>query len=280
MVAAAAARGRSRRALSRLRRRGALGFANVLALSGSLAGGRISHARAPDTRAGGWSDDRLDGSALDATAKVLGAVSLAAVAMVTLDSLVGGADPIAFSARMGVFAATYLAVARVVLLAVRRRAQRSGALCTPTLIIGAGLVGEHLARRLTLEPRFGLRPVGFLDADPLPDLQGSVSLPVLGGLGDLADAIESTGAHHVVLAFLTAPDSVLVGKIRECEELGVDVSLVPRLYELINERASLDHVGGLPLLSLHTIDPRGWQFAVKHRSTAPSRCWPRWCSHP
>ncbi|MEA2211404.1 MAG: hypothetical protein QOF83_1352, partial [Solirubrobacteraceae bacterium] len=43
-----------------------------------------------------------------------------------------------------------------------------------------------------------------------------------------------------------------------------EVSLVPRLYEAINERASLDHVGGLPLLTLRSIDPRGWQFVIKH----------------
>ena len=42
------------------------------------------------------------------------------------------------------------------------------------------------------------------------------------------------------------------------------MSLVPRLYETINERTTLDHVGGLPLLSLHSVNPRGWQFAAKH----------------
>ena len=42
------------------------------------------------------------------------------------------------------------------------------------------------------------------------------------------------------------------------------VSLVPRLYESINERTPLDHLGGLPLLSLHPTDPHSWQFAVKH----------------
>ncbi len=36
------------------------------------------------------------------------------------------------------------------------------------------------------------------------------------------------------------------------------------MYEAINERTTLDHVGGLPLLTLHTVDPHGWQFAVKH----------------
>jgi exopolysaccharide biosynthesis polyprenyl glycosylphosphotransferase len=32
----------------------------------------------------------------------------------------------------------------------------------------------------------------------------------------------------------------------------------------VNVRVALDHLGGLPLFGLHTIDPKGWQFAVKH----------------
>jgi exopolysaccharide biosynthesis polyprenyl glycosylphosphotransferase len=42
------------------------------------------------------------------------------------------------------------------------------------------------------------------------------------------------------------------------------VSLVPRLYEGINERVALDHLGGLPLLALRAVDPKGWQFDIKH----------------
>jgi exopolysaccharide biosynthesis polyprenyl glycosylphosphotransferase len=40
--------------------------------------------------------------------------------------------------------------------------------------------------------------------------------------------------------------------------------MVPRLYESISERSTLDFVGGLPLVSLRPIDPRGWQFSLKH----------------
>ena len=42
------------------------------------------------------------------------------------------------------------------------------------------------------------------------------------------------------------------------------MALVPRLYESINERSTLDHIGGVPLVTLRPTDPRGWQFAVKH----------------
>jgi exopolysaccharide biosynthesis polyprenyl glycosylphosphotransferase len=68
----------------------------------------------------------------------------------------------------------------------------------------------------------------------------------------------------VILAFSSDPDHELVGIVRRCQELRVEVSLVPRLYESINGRATLDHVGGLPLLALRPVNPRGWQFAVKH----------------
>ena len=168
--------------------------------------------------------------------------------------------------RLWLFGAVYLAVAQAVLLSVRRQAVRTNTLATPTLIMGAGRVGEHLVKRLVGEPSYGLRPVGYLDDDPLPGSSRDRRdpLPVLGGPGQLADAVQRTGARHVILAFSTEPDHVLVDRVRECEQLGLGVSLVPRLYESINDRATFDHVGGLPLLTLHPIDPRSWQFAVKH----------------
>jgi exopolysaccharide biosynthesis polyprenyl glycosylphosphotransferase len=210
--------------------------------------------------------DRLGESLLDTMTKVLGTMSLAAVMMIALGSLIGVAHPVSLALRLWLCAALYLGVARVVLLAVRKRAQRTGVHSTPTLVVGAGLVGEQIVRRLTGELGYGLRPVGFLDSDPLPRPAGSVShgVPVLGGADDLADAIERTNARHVILAFSNEPDYVLVDKVRQCQQLGVEVSIVPRLYELINGRASLDHVGGLPLQSFRSVDPRGWQFAVKH----------------
>jgi exopolysaccharide biosynthesis polyprenyl glycosylphosphotransferase len=39
---------------------------------------------------------------------------------------------------------------------------------------------------------------------------------------------------------------------------------VPRLFELVNVHVSLEHLGGLPLFGLHTIDPKGWQFTINH----------------
>jgi exopolysaccharide biosynthesis polyprenyl glycosylphosphotransferase len=211
-------------------------------------------------------DDRLNGSLLDTCAHLVGVVSLSAMVTIALDSMIGGVHPVGLAVRLWLFSVVYLGAARMMLLTIRRQAMRIEALATPTLIVGAGMVGDHLVRRLTAEPRYGLRPVGFVDSDPLPrsGRRDAPFIPVLGGLDDLDDALETTGARHLILAFSAEPDQSLVHKVRQCQDRGVEVSLVPRLYESINERATLDHVGGLPLVSLRPTNPNGWQFAVKH----------------
>jgi exopolysaccharide biosynthesis polyprenyl glycosylphosphotransferase len=212
------------------------------------------------------SDSRPFGSLVGTSAQVLGVVSLSAMLTIALFAITGGPRPVGTAFRLWLFSVLYLGAARAVLLLVRRQALRTTVLGTPTLIVGAGLVGEHLVKRLVGEPQYGLRPVGYLDGDPLPkgDRAATGFVPVLGGPDDLADAVQRTGARHVILAFSAEPDHILVGKVRQCQQLGVDVSVVPRLYESINERATLAHVGGLPLVSLRPTNPRGWQFLVKH----------------
>jgi FlaA1/EpsC-like NDP-sugar epimerase len=125
----------------------------------------------------------------------------------------------------------------------------------PTLILGAGSVGKLLAKRIAADPRYGMRPVGFLDADPMPRRDGltRAAIPVLGGPTDLAYALARTGARRVILAFSSEPDHLLIDRVAECQQLGVEVLLVPRLFESVNHHATLDHVGEVLLLWLRPI---------------------------
>jgi len=211
-------------------------------------------------------DEALTTSLLDTFARVLGVVSLALMALLSLASLLGESFPLGLATRLFAFTTAGLALERMVLSDVKLRIRRAGGQAAPTLIVGAGTTGALIARRLLGDPTYGLRPVGFLDADPLPQRDPFVAppVPLLGGPDDLENAIRQTNARRVILAFSSARDHLLVAKVRQCEDLGVDVSLVPRLYETFSERTSFDHIGGLPLLTLHAVNPRGWQFTLKH----------------
>jgi exopolysaccharide biosynthesis polyprenyl glycosylphosphotransferase len=152
------------------------------------------------------------------------------------------------------------------LLGIQRIARTRGIDGAPTLIVGAGTVGMRLARRLEQSPEYGLTPVGFLDANPL-DTTGQVEspgIPVLGSPDELDWVAQLTGAEHVVIAFSSEPDERLVDLVRRCEALGLEVSLVPRLFESLNHRATYEPLGGTPLMGLRSVHPKGWQFTVKH----------------
>src|SRR4051794_4678338 len=201
---------------------------------------------------------------LDDVRAVVTACVLAGMTLVTLRILLpGDVDQLAGqSIRLWAFSAFYLAAGRVALDWAQLTARRQGEVARPTLIVGAGRIGRLAARRLQEHPEFGLRPVGFLDKDPL-DTSG-LPVPVLGASWDLERLIEQHDIEHVVVTFSTAPSEVLLREIKRCEELGVGVSLVPRLFESVNEHLQIEHIGGLPLLSTRRADPRGWQFAAKH----------------
>src|SRR6478672_1781158 len=203
-------------------------------------------------------------SMLDSARNVVVATVLASMALVSLRILLpGNVDDLApQSLRLLAFSGVYLVAGRVALDWAHIRARRGRETARPTLVVGAGQVGALTARRLLEHPEFGLQPVGFLDKEPLDE--ASLPLPVLGASWDLEHLIEQHGIQHVVITFSTAPSEVLLREVERCEELGVSVSLVPRLFEHVTERLTVDHLGGLPLLSAQRADPKGLQFAFKY----------------
>ena len=166
--------------------------------------------------------------------------------------------------RGALFAILCLALGRVGFMAfeAHARARRDAAL--PTIIIGAGAVGQRAAKRLLEAPQLGLRPIGFLDKTPLENDNGGPVLPVLGASWDIDEVVAAHGVEHAVVAFSTAPHEVLLRVARRCEELGVTVSFVPRLFETMKEALTVEHLGGLPLISREPTDPRSVDFAVKY----------------
>jgi exopolysaccharide biosynthesis polyprenyl glycosylphosphotransferase len=166
--------------------------------------------------------------------------------------------------RLGLIAALLVAGGRVALNFWQLQTRRQGKALVPTLIVGAGQVGRTTAKRLLKHPELGLRPVGFLDKEPLDAGNSTRRLPVLGASWDLESVVYEYGIGQVIITFSTAPSDVLLRLVNRCEELGIAVALVPRLFEKMTHRLTIEHLGGLPLITSRPSDPRGWQFAVKY----------------
>jgi exopolysaccharide biosynthesis polyprenyl glycosylphosphotransferase len=203
---------------------------------------------------------------IDTTGQIMGATSLAAIALIAGAALLDpAAAPAAMVARAWLFATIYMIGGRIVLDAIACRARIAGIVARPTLIVGAGQIGAQMERRLLEQPEIGLRIVGYVDGDPPPaEMVPERLAPVLGPPSDLVRIAKETQAEHVILAFSSVPDRGLVPLVRQCEANRIEVSLVPRMFESLTKRLRYEEIGTLPLVGLRSVDPKGWQFAVKH----------------
>jgi exopolysaccharide biosynthesis polyprenyl glycosylphosphotransferase len=209
---------------------------------------------------------RLRSMILDAIVPVISAVSVAAMAVAMFGSIANGAVPSSRDwLQAWLFALVGLGLGRTTLAFTQRSARRRRLVGKPVLIMGAGLVGSQVARRLDSHPEYGLAPVGFLDDDPRSIAEvGGRDVPVLGTAEDLDKIVERTGVRNLIVAFSSVADARISRLIQRCQELGIEVSVVPRMFDTINDRVGYDTVGGLPLLSFSGVNPKGVQFAIKH----------------
>jgi exopolysaccharide biosynthesis polyprenyl glycosylphosphotransferase len=210
--------------------------------------------------------DKIQMRLSDGLGAVVAATSLASISLIAAATLLSPAtDQAPLIARAWLLGTAYVVAGRTLLGWAQHRARATRLVARKTLIIGAGRVGAKVERRLLEQPALGLLPVGYLDSDPPPeDMVPERRGAVLGAPEEVGRIAEVTGAKHVVLGFSSTPDSKLLPLVRQCEDRGIEISLVPRFFDSVNTKIGFEHLGALPLFGLHSINPNGWRFAVKH----------------
>jgi exopolysaccharide biosynthesis polyprenyl glycosylphosphotransferase len=167
--------------------------------------------------------------------------------------------------KMWVCAAVLMPVPHFFHSLIRKRLRKNHHFMAPALIIGSGEVASRIVERLRSFPEYGLTPIGLLDAEGSATRAGaSPDIPVLGTPESIGAAIEKTGAEAVLIAFSQVRDESLTRVVRVAHRHKARVWVVPRMFDAVGERATVDHLGGLPLMALPGADPHGWQFNVKH----------------
>jgi exopolysaccharide biosynthesis polyprenyl glycosylphosphotransferase len=195
---------------------------------------------------------------------VIGATALAAVLTMAARVILTN-QPYVAAETVRQWAATMplLLAGRAAVLWSEARGRRARQVGLSTLIVGAGLVGRRTAARLLDEPRLGLIPVGFIDDDPLPAPDRAADLPVYA-FDRFEEVAQTLQVDQVIIAFSNADDEQLLRLAHRCWQLGLSVSIVPRLFEIEGERGTLEYLGGLPLVALNPSDPLSWQFRAKY----------------
>jgi exopolysaccharide biosynthesis polyprenyl glycosylphosphotransferase len=193
-------------------------------------------------------EERADHSTSD---EIFGVVNLVTVGMwfvFVIALLTGLADP---SLRRLV---SHWALAVVFVIAARALARtlcrRSAGYVQNTVIIGAGAVGQLVARKMLQHPEYGLQLLGFVDDNPRRKRADIGKVRLLGGPDDLAEIVEQRNVDRLVVAFSQEPDARMMELIRSLSERDVIIDVVPRLFDLVGPRASVHSIEGMALVTL------------------------------
>lgn len=134
--------------------------------------------------------------------------------------------------------------------AARWRCRQSIYYLQNTLLVGAGDVGQEIARKLLKHPEYGINLVGFVDARPKERAADLEHLTLLGELEDVPRLVELLDIERVIVAFSSDDRELVVDLIRDLNELNAQVDIVPRFYEVLSPAVDIHSVEGLPLIGL------------------------------
>lgn len=152
---------------------------------------------------------------------------------------------------------------RVLYRLVRRLGNGHLAPQRQVLIVGAGNVGRLTAETLLENVWMGFHPIGFVDDDPAKQYSRMVDLPVLGTVAETTDIIEAHAVAEVVVALPLAAYEKVVQLSVELQRYPVTVRVVPDYFNLALFRASVEELGGMPLINLRAPALNDYQRLVK-----------------
>ena len=114
-----------------------------------------------------------------------------------------------------------------------------------TLIVGSGPEAKLVHRKIEAHPEYGLQVIGFLDGRSDSELG-----PILGSPSEVATIVDELDIDRVLLASSVASHEEMLDLVRTVRRPDVQVSIVPRYFEIFTSQATLDDVEGMPVVTL------------------------------
>ena len=143
----------------------------------------------------------------------------------------------------------FLGVARLVEELLRGMLRRRGIGVVRLLIVGAGTVGRAVMKSIVAQPSLGYQVVGFVDDDQ-EKLQDIGRFKALGVTGDLPRLVTDLAVDEVIITLPWLSHGKVLSIMNHCQRRGVQVKVVPDLFQISLSQVDIDELSGIPLIGL------------------------------
>ena len=119
------------------------------------------------------------------------------------------------------------------------------------LLVGSGAAALQIRDKLVDSPGVKATFLGWIpfrgESDQIP------ALPAAGSIEDLSERVRALAIDRVIVAPTEQTDDEVLDLIRMVKALGVRVSILPRLFEVVGSSVTFDNLGGLTLLGVRPL---------------------------
>jgi exopolysaccharide biosynthesis polyprenyl glycosylphosphotransferase len=146
-------------------------------------------------------------------------------------------------------------VRRAVMRKLRERRYLQGLETRNVLIVGDGRVGHALRNHLEALRHMGFRFMGFISLAPRGDDRIAPDV-----IGDVSNCVALARSLFVDEIYFSTPadKQTVMAVVEEARSQGIDVRVVPDLYDGLAWNARVEYIGQFPTIPLHRRDfPRG-----------------------
>jgi exopolysaccharide biosynthesis polyprenyl glycosylphosphotransferase len=131
---------------------------------------------------------------------------------------------------------------------VARRAARAHSPPERIVVLGSARSAASVRRKLDITPGVNAELVGRVPLDREVSSRGSV--PVIGDMSTLGIVLVEHDVDRAVIAPSVADSDEILDAVRLVKSLGVNVSLLPRMFEMVGSSVAFDELSGLVLLGV------------------------------
>ncbi len=128
------------------------------------------------------------------------------------------------------------------------------------LLVGTGEMARVILQRILWSPDLGYEVIGVINGTNEKSILG---IPVLGTPEDLPRLIEYHAIDEVIIAIPEKGHRETIRVLDYCERGRVSIKIFPDVFQFVTNKASIDALGGLPLLSVRDYAMRGYLLIFK-----------------
>jgi exopolysaccharide biosynthesis polyprenyl glycosylphosphotransferase len=152
---------------------------------------------------------------------------------------------------------------RMAIRAALRRVRLSGHNLSRILVIGAGVLGQEITRKLMDHRDLGFKVVGLLDDDPAKAGADFHGARVIGTLDDVETTVHERNVDQVFVALPLEAHRKMMQVLEVVGKECLDVRLVPDILQYATLKATLEDLDGTPVINLSQVPLQGWKSLAK-----------------